>query len=989
MIDEGIKCCEVEKNCSIYSGLCNPAWVVPLYIPQTAAILHSEVLDSGIGPDVNFHRLTVHINAFHLSINDTLHSGFGKEVSELQSIINNPMPVNCLPNMAPVCIITSRELADHIIYTNTEFENIAFLRIQLGDSAGLFEIRAEASQIKIRVERAPSEFHEQTDLDGLNACQFLKLQKQLTGSELCQVISGSVSGAVPGAFVVLVKLETLQGHTFHLLLYEDIWDSWVEIDPETASYQDSQDAELILDGLSFTAFVSKSLFLWGNNLLYSPDGGHSIRWLTSFPSNSTIVVFTSSPFDGLFAFLTHDREVWIGQVGSSGVQRLKSSAVPRKLSPDLYDKRDSSTLSIFFDSGGGLQQIVIGRDPSRETGCISREELPVGKIISRQIFSRTREEMIMAHKRARSNSTSCFQEQSTRLFQLKDVQRACPFARIFFEATHDVLYTRKCFYQFEPAFKLGSSLVHSSTDAHEYFSKVYKTVKPDCADNRDHPWSLIDLHASFEVSDAQVLNVSANRTELVARKAVKYEVWKSSLSCSNSYGVTGSLEGSYVMSVLLGCPAGFKLIFDPEASKRATGQEHFCSDVHGVPCFYFYRVFKLLDLVTGKISRFLGKYTLKIVGGGPDHGSITDYTEEEQTKYNYHTTGSMAPLIWASKVKTLGGIPVFTSNTNGISWLCGTQSPCADIGPNFPGNAEYYFKMKFSNREVDADSSNCNFTIRFLIRIHGLPPGSLNPSSVIVLQTKFQDYQLKMDEFHAIQKSCVSGVNQQKRKLADFRQSLKHHQLQLKMADLERQIKAFEISLPSQAGLEYKNDYENFKFKMILISMLFTILDLYVFNYRIKGWWVAHHYVSIILSGLLLIWPDGTVYQLFRKQFFYFSLYLAFVQLLQFRYQSGVLYRLRALGISHSMDITKEGFQSWMWRGLGFVIPFLIVGYVFQLYNAYTLYRLSFHPECTDWQVLALSVVFFTLFAGNMTTLLYVLQQKITKTWRVPEMPCG
>lgn len=48
----------------------------------------------------------------------------------------------------------------------------------------------------------------------------------------------------------------------------DIWDSWVEIDPETASYQGSQAAELILDGLSFTAFVSKSLFLWGNNLLY-------------------------------------------------------------------------------------------------------------------------------------------------------------------------------------------------------------------------------------------------------------------------------------------------------------------------------------------------------------------------------------------------------------------------------------------------------------------------------------------------------------------------------------------------------------------------------------------------------------------------------------------------------------------------------------------------------------------------------------------------
>lgn len=318
-------------------------------------------------------------------------------------------------------------------------------------------------------------------------------------------------------------------------------------------------------------------------------------------------------------------------------------------------------------------------------------------------------------------------------------------------------------------------------------------------------------------------------------------------------------------------------------------------------------------------------------------------------------------------------------------------------------------------------------------------------------QTKFQDYLEKMDEFHASQKSCVSAVNLQKRRLADFRQSLqrfmkgeltdeqKAHgcQLQLKIAELERKIKFFETSLPSQAGLflkcclgninvslynkklDYKNDYENFKFKMILISMLCTILDLYVFNYRIadalfhalllwyystltlqehiliangsriKGWWVAHHYVSIILSGLLLIWPDGRVYQLFRRQFLYFSLYLSFVQLLQFRYQSGVLYRLKALGISESMDTTKEGFQSWMWRGLGFVIPFLIVAYLFQLYNAYTLYRLSFHPECTDWQVLALSVVFFTLFAGNMTTLLFVLQQKITKTWRVPQMPCG
>lgn len=318
-------------------------------------------------------------------------------------------------------------------------------------------------------------------------------------------------------------------------------------------------------------------------------------------------------------------------------------------------------------------------------------------------------------------------------------------------------------------------------------------------------------------------------------------------------------------------------------------------------------------------------------------------------------------------------------------------------------------------------------------------------------QTKFQDYQQKLEGFHSSQKSCVSAVNQQKRKLRDFQESLqrfknepltgeqKDHivELQMKISGLERKIKDFEISLPSQAGLflklclgninvslysskmAYKDDYEKFKLKMTVISMLFTILNLYIFNYRIadalfhamllwyystltlqehiliangsriKGWWVTHHYLSIILSGLLLIWPDGRVYQIFRGQFLYFSLYLSFVQLLQFKYQSGALYRLRSLGISKDMDVTREGFHSWMWRGLGFVIPFLIVGYLFQLYNAYTLYRLSLHPECTEWQVLALSVVFFTLFAGNMTTLLFVLRQKFAKTVEVPQLPCS
>lgn len=76
------------------------------------------------------------------------------------------------------------------------------------------------------------------------------------------------------------------------------------------------------------------------------------------------------------------------------------------------------------------------------------------------------------------------------------------------------------------------------------------------------------------------------------------------------------------------------------------------------------------------------------------------------------------------------------------------------------------------------------------------------------------------------------------------------------------------------------------------------------------------------------------------------------------------------------MDITIEGFHSWMWRGLSFLIPFLFTGYIFQAYNSYALYKLSSHPDA-PWQVSVLSVLFFILFVGNAVTTLSVIPEKI------------
>lgn len=100
------------------------------------------------------------------------------------------------------------------------------------------------------------------------------------------------------------------------------------------------------------------------------------------------------------------------------------------------------------------------------------------------------------------------------------------------------------------------------------------------------------------------------------------------------------------------------------------------------------------------------------------------------------------------------------------------------------------------------------------------------------------------------------------------------------------------------------------------------------------------------------------------------------VQYLQFGYQKGVLYRLKALGERHDMDITIEGFHSWMWRGLSFLLPFLFGGYIFQLYNSWTLYQLSYHAEAS-WQLPVLSLLFFLLFIGNTVTTSLTIPQKL------------
>ncbi|XP_011926605.1 PREDICTED: transmembrane protein 120B isoform X4 [Cercocebus atys] len=109
--------------------------------------------------------------------------------------------------------------------------------------------------------------------------------------------------------------------------------------------------------------------------------------------------------------------------------------------------------------------------------------------------------------------------------------------------------------------------------------------------------------------------------------------------------------------------------------------------------------------------------------------------------------------------------------------------------------------------------------------------------------------------------------------------------------------------LSNQAKFAYKDEYEKFKLYLTIILLLGAVACRFVLHYRvtdevfnfllvwyyctltiresilisngsrIKGWWVSHHYVSTFLSGVMLTWPNGPIYQKFRNQFLAFSIF--------------------------------------------------------------------------------------------------------------------
>lgn len=225
------------------------------------------------------------------------------------------------------------------------------------------------------------------------------------------------------------------------------------------------------------------------------------------------------------------------------------------------------------------------------------------------------------------------------------------------------------------------------------------------------------------------------------------------------------------------------------------------------------------------------------------------------------------------------------------------------------------------------------------------------------------------------------------------------------------------LTLPtSELKRKYKESYEKWKMWCTLTIFAFSLFNLFfhhrftdalhsflllwfyctltvresiliVNGSRIRGWWVMHHYISAFLVGIHILWPaDAPGYMNFRTKFVTFSLTVSLVQMLQYTYQSGLLYRLRSLGKVRDLHITIDGIQRWMFNDKDSIVlyiltPALTAVYIYQLYLSYGLFAIWFYSEPTEgpsntWQVILMAILYFALAMGNTATLFLTLNHK-------------
>ncbi|XP_051950210.1 cation channel sperm-associated auxiliary subunit gamma-like [Xyrauchen texanus] len=316
-------------------------------------------------------------------------------------------------------------------------------------------------------------FTELVDSFGHTACEFVTSlccdmnRKSVKNCPSCQVRSAAQNAQQNVTDIILVELLPQQDHEHsYILLTLDgdfhMGDPLPKFIPN--EQQESSSVELKLNGITFNP-TSGILYIWGNTLICSYvltwDVGQNFLFFRGFPLEQMIKYFILS-FDGNFAFVTEEEELWWGQERTDSVFRLRPSqgwhvfsSLQALKGPHSYSD-DYSTLTVFYDSSKELQEVMYTVDIGGK-GSIVKRKLPVPEILYYSHFAQA------PHQTQHLQSYSHFTFLS-----------ACPFDWDYFEdLPHQERFNRLKWYLASPPIVTPPSGLHTTQSLAVYQGLLY------------------------------------------------------------------------------------------------------------------------------------------------------------------------------------------------------------------------------------------------------------------------------------------------------------------------------------------------------------------------------------------------------------------------------------------------------------------------------------------------------------------------------------
>ncbi len=215
--------------------------------------------------------------------------------------------------------------------------------------------------------------------------------------------------------------------------------------------------------------------------------------------------------------------------------------------------------------------------------------------------------------------------------------------------------------------------------------------------------------------------------------------------------------------------------------------------------------------------------------------------------------------------------------------------------------------------------------------------------------------------------------------------------------------------------VQMRNEYTKFKGRTTYIFILFPLIQLFFYHEHfiwkihqmwllyyymtlalrenillingsnIKSWWLYHHYISILITMVLIGWPDQDIYNDESIKVNYFLLMQGLVMFMQHKYQKKRKYVRVSMGKAKKEDLDSTETLEEKPNDLKLLVPLLFIIYLSEFFfGTYLIHKAinlinSFETLINSselWGKIIFGTCMLTLAIGNFYTTIGVLYLK-------------